>query len=145
MSLDVYLSREVSVPLSDVKITVEGGLTLSVDEFNKRYKDHSIQGVSILNEEEVFWRNITHNLNAMAKAAGLYQCMWCPEDVGIKYARDLIEPLTNGLKNLTCEPSRFTIYNPSNGWGEYGDLVNFAHAYLEACKKYPDSVISVSR
>ena len=39
---------------------------------------------------EIYSRNITHNLNDMAEAAGLYEALWRPDDTGFVYARDLI-------------------------------------------------------
>lgn len=39
---------------------------------------------------DVFSSNITHNLNAMAEAAGIYRQIWRPEEIGIKTAVELI-------------------------------------------------------
>lgn len=40
--------------------------------------------------EQLYWANITHNLNSMAGAAGIYQHLWRPEEVGVTKARQLI-------------------------------------------------------
>lgn len=95
--------------------------------------------------EEVFFANITHNLNNMASAAGIYQHLWRPEEVGIEKASDLIEPLTKGLTTLREKKDILLGYNPTNGWGKYGDLVALVKNYLEACKKYPDAIVKVDR
>jgi hypothetical protein len=43
------------------------------------------------NGRELYWFNITHNLNKMARKAGLYQCLWRPEEIGITTARAHLE------------------------------------------------------
>ena len=93
----------------------------------------------------VFDLNITHNLNTMAEAAGIYLHLWRPEEIGLTKASELIEPLRDGLKTLTDSPSRFDEYRPENGWGSYAGLVEFVARYIEACRKYPDADIRVSR
>jgi hypothetical protein len=93
----------------------------------------------------VFDLNITHNLAEMAQEAGVYKALWRPEDIGAKYARDLIEPLKIGLMLLKKDPKHFEKYNPVNGWGEYTHLLWFVENYLKACKGYPEAEIEVSR
>ena len=95
--------------------------------------------------EQLFDWNITHNLWAMAKEAGIRQHLWAPEEIGIARAEQLIEPLRSGLALLQADPDRFRKFNPSNGWGDYEGLVNFVREYLQACEKYPSATISVSR
>ena len=92
-----------------------------------------------------FEANITHNLNSMAGAAGIYECMWRPEEVGITTARDLIKPLADGLAWLRANPRLARKHNPENGWGDYEGLVEFVSEYLAACRRYPDTTVSVSR
>lgn len=64
---------------------------------------------------EVFSGGVTHNLVAMAKAAGLYQHLWRPEELGITRASELIVPLREGLAGLRADPDKFKAFNPSNG------------------------------
>lgn len=94
---------------------------------------------------EVFERNITHNLNGMAKEAGLYHFLWRPDEIGVTTAKQLIEPLKIGLALLESDPERFRKLNPPNGWGTYEGLVEVVRDYLEACEKYQDARIEVSR
>lgn len=94
---------------------------------------------------EVYAANITHNLNSMAEAAGLYQYLWRPEEVAIRYAAELIVPLHEGLARLKSNPEKFRSLNPSNGWGTYDDLIRFVEQYLEACIAHPMSRVSISR
>lgn len=93
----------------------------------------------------VYGRNITHNLNIMASKAGIYRYLWRPEELGIKIAGELIEPLEKGLALLKSDPERFKQFDAPNGWGRYEDLVEFVEEYLDACKKYHDATVEVSR
>jgi hypothetical protein len=94
---------------------------------------------------EVYGSNITHNLNKMARESGLYQALWCPEELGVVTAWELIPYLREGLKSLKSDPEHYEQFNPPNGWGSYGDLVRFTEQYLDACIKNPDSQVKVSR
>lgn len=94
---------------------------------------------------EVYSDNITHNLNKMAKEAGIYDCLWRPLENGYTEAGQLIELLEEGLKKLQSNPEYYKRFNPENGWGSYEILVEFVQKYLEACEKYPDAEIYVSR
>ena len=95
--------------------------------------------------DKVFKANITHNLGEMAKAAKIYDIMWRPDEVGFKFARHIIGDLKNGLFRLEKYPSKYKALNPSNGWGSYEGLLQVVRDYVEACEKYPDAAIEVSR
>lgn len=120
MSLDVYLNRK---------------RYLSYDE-GKTYTEDN---------EEVYWANITHNLNKMAREAGIYEALWRPEEIGKTKASEIVELLEKGLSDLKARPEHFEKFNSPNGWGMYEHFVPFVEKYLEACKEYPDAVIEVSR
>lgn len=92
---------------------------------------------------EVYSANITHNLGRMAEEAGIYQHLWRPEEIGVVYARQLILPLTDGLKLLRRNPDMFIALNPSNGYGTYTDLVRFVESYLDACTNNPKAKVRV--
>jgi hypothetical protein len=94
---------------------------------------------------EVYQANITHNLNKMAEAAGLYQALWRPDEINLKLAGELIPLLEAGLERLEAEPAKYQKLNPSNGWGSYEGLVRFVREYLTACKENPDAEVSVWR
>ena len=115
MSLDVHLYLEVDVGSGD------------------------------LEEVEFYSANITHNLGEMAKEAGIYHCLWRPDEYNYVYAEDLIEMLEKGLYDLKDEPEYFEQFNASNGWGLYENFVPFVEKYLDACKRYPLTKIRVSR
>ncbi|MES2464869.1 MAG: hypothetical protein V4671_30255 [Armatimonadota bacterium] len=89
--------------------------------------------------------NITHNLNRMAEAAGLYGVVWRPDENGIETAAQLIEPLEKGIALLKSDPARFEQFNASNGWGMYKHFVPFLEKYLEACRECPIARVSACR
>jgi hypothetical protein len=101
--------------------------------------------LSVVRPVEVYWRNITHNLNRMADEAGIYKHLWRPDEIGVSRAGDLIQPLRDGLAVLESDPERFKQFNPANGWGSYEGLVDFVREYLAACEANPDAEIEVSR
>jgi len=94
---------------------------------------------------EVYSRNITHNLNKMAEAAGIYMHLWRPEEIGIEKAEQLIAPLTEGLEKLKAEPEHYKQFNAPNGWGMYEHFVPFVEDYLEACVGNPDAEVRAHR
>lgn len=94
---------------------------------------------------ELFSLNITHNLTAMADAAGIYECLWRPNENGITHARQIIGPLTTGLERLEADQRKFEAFDASNGWGRWKHFVAFCRDYLKACQAYPDALVEVSR
>lgn len=94
---------------------------------------------------EVYSANITHNLNRMAAAAGLYEALWRPEELKIRLAVELIPLLERGLETLKTDPEKFRKLNAENGWGKYEHLVSFVEDYLAACRESPGAEVRVSR
>lgn len=94
---------------------------------------------------EVYSDNITHNLNKMAKEAGLYEVLWRPDEIGFTHAHQLIPALEEGLALLRSDRERFEKFNPENGWGNYVGLVCFVNQLLQACKLDPDAEVHVCR
>lgn len=93
----------------------------------------------------VYSANITHNLNRMAEAAGIYQHLWRPDELGVKEARELIAPLREGVARLKAEPDRFRALEPENRWGTYEDFVPWVEDYLAACEAHPGAAVRVWR
>lgn len=94
---------------------------------------------------ELYDANITHNLNTMAEAAGIYKELWRPEEIGITKAHQLIAPLTAGLAKMKKDPDEFKKYDPPNGWGSYICFVSWIEKYIEACREYPMADVYASR
>ena len=97
-----------------------------------------------LKQIELFEANITHNLTGMADAAGIYTALWHPEDMGAKYAGDIVGVIEKGLEKMKSDPEKFEAYNAHNGWGLYEHFVPWVEKYLEACKEHPRALIGVS-
>lgn len=95
--------------------------------------------VSVLDE------NITHNLGRMAKAAGIYDCLWRPNENGFDIAHQIIPILEKGLSELKKNPEKFKEYNAPNGWGLYEHFVPYVQRILDGCYANPDAEIVVSR
>jgi hypothetical protein len=93
--------------------------------------------------QEVYWTNITHNLGKMAARAGIYRALWYPEE-DVKTAKDLIEPLTDGLALLRANEAFFRRFDAPNGWGVYEHFVPFVAKYLDACVNNPDAEVRAS-
>lgn len=101
--------------------------------------EHEIRVIDTL-----FEGNITHNLSTMAEAAGIYKCLWRPNENGIVYASEMIDQLEKGLEFLKSKPKAFQEYEAKNGWGTHRKLVEFAERVLKACKENPDAMVEVS-
>ena len=150
MSLDVYLEMD-NKPIERLGTGIyirEDGQTkeITIDEWYERFPDRDPIVIDYTEYgSEIYWSNITHNLGNMANEAGIYKHLWRPDEIGIEKAKQLIEPLTNGLALLQSEPERFKEFNPSNGWGDYYGLVQFVANYLGACRKFPEAIVRVSR
>jgi len=93
----------------------------------------------------VYDANITHNLGQMASKAGIYEALWRPEEIGAKYAKDIIDILFEGLKDMKARREYYEQFNAENGWGLYENFVPWIEKYLNACMEHPDAEIRVSR
>ena len=101
MSLDVYLRLEMVVPGRNIPFREDGQVKmLTAEEWNERHP--GFEPVTAAEADpSLYSANITHNLNTMAREAGLYECLWRPGEIS---AVDLIEPLTKGLALLKSDP-----------------------------------------
>ena len=93
---------------------------------------------------EVYSGNITHNLGAMANKAGIYKCLWRPEENGFKKAEQIIPILKTGIEKLKKSPAKYKKYDSPNGWGLYEHFVPFVEEILKACEENPDAEIRSS-
>lgn len=140
-------------------------MSLAVYLTRKKWVSYDEGATHTVEEEEVYWANITHNLGAMASEAGIYEALWRPYKLKQEYnisendddaeyefaktndvfAHEIINILEKGLKDLKEKPDYYEQFNSSNGWGLYEHFVPFVEKYLEACKQYPQTIINVSR
>lgn len=101
--------------------------------------------LTAMRKVSVFDANITHNLNKMADEAGIYSHLWRPDEIGIKTAAELIEPLKIGIQKMKDNPGHFKQFDAKNGWGTYEDFVPWIEEYIAACEENPDAEVSVWR
>lgn len=149
MSLDVYLTaNEIKTRTGSGIFVRQDGETreISRQEWESRFPSVEPCVVQIQGESnEVYSANVTHNLNRMADEAGIYDCLWRPDENGITKAKQLIDPLRAGLNLMKSQPERFKKHNPANGWGSYDMFVPWLERYLAACEQWPDATVRVSR
>ncbi len=94
---------------------------------------------------ELFAANITHNLGAMAKEAGLYEAVWRPEEIWLSKGSEVAALLCGGIARMEQDPQKFMALDSANGWGTYRDFLPWLKTYLKACEEYPDAEVKVSR
>ncbi len=81
----------------------------------------------------------------MAKQAGVYECLWRPDEHEITKAGQIIPILAEGVRRLEADPEYFKKFDSPNGWGKYVHFVPFCKNYLEACRENPEARVKVSR
>ena len=150
MSIDFYLELDqVVTTITDktIPVRIEGSTKMvTAEEYNRMFPDREpISANPIQETTTVFEANITHNLGKMAGEAGIYECLWRPNQYGYEKANDIIELLEDGINLLMAKPEHFKQFNASNGWGTYEGLISFAENVLNACKNYPHATIRVWR
>jgi len=101
--------------------------------------------LTAIRKKSVFDANITHNLNKMADEAGIYRHLWRPDEINIKTAAELIEPLKAGLQKMKDNPGYFKQFEAENRWGTYNDFISWIEKYIEACEENPDAEVSAWR
>lgn len=168
---DEFNDYEVTYLASNFAIACQKGYTGNYDFWFKGIKPswRKIANKNNPNYEvpimSVYSANITHNLGEMAEKAGLYEALWRPhrlkpnyaidekdyvgeweyEDASVTYAKDLIKIIEKGLTDLKARPEYFEQFSSKNGWGMYKHFVPFVENYLNALKKYPDSIVKTDR
>ena len=104
----------------------------------------SLDFILSVDGDEVYSRDITHDLNKMAEAAGIYKVLWRPDESGITKAHQCIEPLRTGLLELESNRAHYERFNSLHGWGLYKHFVSFVTDVLMACCEHPDADVVVS-
>lgn len=111
---------------------------MSLDLYFYQDRDHTIQVADSL--------NITHNLRAMAEAAGIYEVVWRPEEVFVTPKAHNIDPiLREGIVRLLAYPDHFKQFDAPNGWGVYEHFMSFLKDLYWTCLKHPNAYVVASR
>ena len=98
-----------------------------------------------LKREVVFDANITHNLGKMASACGVYYACWRPDEINCSKAKHILPMLKDGIEVMKSNPEFYKTFDSPNGWGLYIHFLPWLEKYADACEKYPDAKIWVSR
>ena len=138
MSLDIYFFKkgfDIQKNRTDIDATYTKlhAIKEELEQLEDSYENAKLSSL-----------NITHNLNKMAQAVGLYEVLWSPEEIGITSASQMIPSLEKGIKELEANPDKYKVFNPPNGFGNYEDFIDFCKSVLQKCRKYPDAVIEAS-
>lgn len=149
MSLDVWLEEQSPVKNNSSGIFIrENGQTkeISLEEWQKRYPGK--KPIIVKQEAEtitLFHYNITGNLRKMAEETNeiFEKALWSPDELNINTAKDLISYLRLGIAYLVIDKDRLIRFNPSNGWGNYDNLLELAETYLQACKDNPGATVCI--
>ena len=138
MSLDLHFFKK-DIDFNQIRQNID-------DLYNKRrFIEEELEHLEDDYEDaKLASHNITHNLNKMAEAVGLYEVLWRPEEIGITTASQMIAPLEKAVEELVANPDKYKIFNPPNGFGSYEDFINFCRSVLHNCREYPDAVIEAS-
>jgi len=91
---------------------------------------------------EVYSSNITHNLNKMFEAAGVYRILWHGEGL---VAGEVVEKLEAAHKDMVANPKTYMVHDAPNGWGTYPDAVQWLEEVIQACKEHPAATLVCSR
>ncbi len=96
--------------------------------------------------------NITHNLNKIAQELCFYEILWRPETtVGLFknpskiLASEILPYYREALDIVLKEGDSVKHLLPSNGWGTLDCFNRVLTSCINACIKYPDSIIVISR
>lgn len=92
---------------------------------------------------ELWWRNITHNVNKMADKCGLYKPLWCANEY--ESNKDIVEGISSGIKKAIEMRWELEAMNPENGWGSHKDLLLFAYAVRDALIEFPHGIVHISK
>ena len=138
MGLDLYFFKK-DINIQEVRNNISN-LYVKLSAIQEEIE----QAEDIYDDAKLADVNITHNLNKMANAVGLYEVLWKPNDIGITYASQIIPFLEKGIKKLKENPEKYKAFNAPNGYGKYEDFVRFCDSVLHWCNKYPDSMIEAN-
>jgi len=138
MGLDLYLFKK-DINIQEVRNNIS-----NLYEKLRAIQEEIEQAEDIYDDAKLADVNITHNLNKMADAVGLYEVLWKPDEIGITIASQMIPSLEKGIKKLREDPEKYKAFNAPNGYGNYEDFVRFCDSVLHWCNKYPDSMIEAN-
>lgn len=97
----------------------------------------SVSASLSIDDREVWSYSMSDGLKPMAEAAGLYQVIWNPHELGFTHACQCIPALTSGVVALALDRMEFEEFNHRKDLYTYDDLLRFAQYFLNACRTWP--------
>ena len=88
--------------------------------------------------------NITHNLHDMAKALGVYELLWQPENTPDMKAKDILPEINRAITKLVSNQEKYMVYESPNGWGTVNGMLKFLQKVRTACEEFPESRLKAS-
>lgn len=92
--------------------------------------------------DNIYSGNYTHNVAKMWRRSGVYDALYNSEG---KLAKDILPVLANGYEHMKENPSEYEELNPPNKWGSYEGALDYLKEVMDACRKYPNSKIAISK
>jgi hypothetical protein len=71
--------------------------------------------------------------------------LWRPDEHGLETTDSIVGYITVGVRYMEEHAADLEQYNPSNGWGSYDWLLNFARCVGSACLFNPGCKIEANR
>lgn len=92
MSLDLYFFKK-DVDFDQIRRNIDDltNKRRAIEEELERLED-DYEDVRLASQR------VTHNLNKMAEAVGLYKVLWYPKEIGITSTSQMIIPLEKGIE-----------------------------------------------
>lgn len=91
------------------------------------------------------WHNITHNLGAMFRAAGIdWHDYYAADGNGGRLASEMLPEAVLAYFRLKNEPEDFKHLDAPNGWGVVANAIDFLERLIRDLAKHPDGVVEVS-
>jgi hypothetical protein len=89
--------------------------------------------------------NITHNLAAMFRAAGVnWRDYYEHDGNGGRTAAEMLPEVVTAYCNLRAYPEDYKHLEAENGWGLLTHAVDFLERLMRDLARHPDGIVSVS-
>lgn len=93
--------------------------------------------VRIRTKHFVWCKVINSDFKEMAKACGIYECLWSPAYFNMHTAGAVAPEVTRALRDLLNSPGYYKLFETP--YATYLAFRNFLVQYLSACVEYPDA------
>lgn len=99
-------------------------------------------GLATRSEFRLFWKNYTHNVTPMWHKAKIYDELYNSDG---KHPKEIMEKLRLGLKDMQDNRKEYKILDPDNGWGDCDSAMAFLSDIIDACSRFPEGTIHISK